>query len=293
MTIAGRRTTIRKLTLAQLRKLPVHRYAGIFRVLEGDERELLRQSLSDHGYDESAPIVVSERTGEIVDGRNRRDIAVDLKLASVPVAFVKFPSDRDIAVYITHANLARRHLNARDRAKLAKTLAEVGFDTSMVAAAVGLSRQRTRALTTAERATAKAERDQAIRAQVANGKPARRVARELGIDESTVRAVRENARDERNPAPRARRRVTAAPIEPIEMKDSAENAALILRLSGVTDDDAVETIRLLGRLRKTYGSEKTAEQVMPCVWRLLELAGQRDPAAVFLKSNTMTRNGEK
>src|SRR5262249_50335347 len=48
------------------------------------------------GYNPIHPIVAWEQTGEIVDGRNRRDLAVELELAAVLVAHVAFPNEQAV-----------------------------------------------------------------------------------------------------------------------------------------------------------------------------------------------------
>jgi hypothetical protein len=82
MTTTTQVATGRKIVpKCDLRSLRVHRYAGLFPLLEGDERERLRASMKS-GYDETFPIVCWSETGEILDGRNRRDLALELKLDS-------------------------------------------------------------------------------------------------------------------------------------------------------------------------------------------------------------------
>ncbi len=79
-TIAGYPYELGTLAAHELRALDVHLDAGRFRVLEGDERERLYAAMKS-GYDAAHPIVCWSKKGEIVDGRNRRDLAVELGLA--------------------------------------------------------------------------------------------------------------------------------------------------------------------------------------------------------------------
>jgi ParB/Sulfiredoxin domain len=94
---AGHPATMRMLNQADLRALHVHRAAGYFRVLEGDERQRLIDSITAHAYDPAHPLVVWSDTGEIVDGRNRRDIAAELECSEVPAVFVDFPDEAAVA----------------------------------------------------------------------------------------------------------------------------------------------------------------------------------------------------
>ena len=60
---AGHGAATKALSNGELRALPVHRHAGLFRPLEDDERERLRESIRN-GYDEGHPIVAWAKTGE-------------------------------------------------------------------------------------------------------------------------------------------------------------------------------------------------------------------------------------
>jgi hypothetical protein len=137
------------MTPTELRRLPVHRHAGLFRPLEGDERERLRESMRN-GYDPLHPIVVAAGTEEIVDGRNRRDLAVELGLTAVPIFRCDFAGDAEITAFIVRANLARRHLSARERRELAARLVNGhGLSTRQAARQAGVSQM------TAQRAAAR------------------------------------------------------------------------------------------------------------------------------------------
>lgn len=131
-------STITRMGSAELRQLHVHRFAGLFRPLEGDERDRLRDSMQQ-GYDDASPIVVNAE-GEIVDGRNRRDVAVDLDLADVPVLTREFGSDDDVGAYVVSVNLARRHLSTKERAELAARLVANGASVREAAKATGVSK---------------------------------------------------------------------------------------------------------------------------------------------------------
>jgi hypothetical protein len=176
-TTIGYPTTTKKITPDALRKLPVHRYAALFRPVEDDERERLRDAL-EAGYDQSHPIIVWKQTGEIVDGRNRRDLAVELRLRDVPVAVVSFPDEDEVRRFIVQQNLARRHLNSSERAELAAQLVvNGGVSVRQAAKTTGVSK------TSTQRAAAKA-RD----AAVPSGTPAR--TRTTGADGKSYPATK-------------------------------------------------------------------------------------------------------
>jgi transposase-like protein len=152
-TIGGYPTTTKQVSLAALRALPVHRYAGYFRPVEGDELKRLRASIRA-GYDEAHPIIVWKKTGEIVDGRNRRALAAEEGTDFVPVAVVAFPDEEEVARYVIQQNLARRHLSTKERAELAATLVNGGMSTRRAAKATGVSKDTARRAAAKDRATA-------------------------------------------------------------------------------------------------------------------------------------------
>lgn len=194
---------------AELRKLPVHHAAGIFPVLSGEALGLLRESLRERDYDAAAPIVVWAKTNEIVDGRNRRDLAVELKMDAV-VAFVSFLTEREVAAYVVQANLARRHLRARDLQMLMKRLTAIGLSTSEVAAATGRSTRRVREVTVDEREAAKAERDEKAAQALADGESVAAAARAAGTSRRTVHRGGQNGGKRRNAHPESAPRVRKA-----------------------------------------------------------------------------------
>lgn len=150
-TIAGYDATTKTLNVAELKKLTIHRRAGIFRPLQDDERDRLRTSIRA-GFDEAHPIVVWAQTNEIVDGRNRRDLAVELKCSAVPVAYVVFPDEAVVRTYIVAQNLARRHLDYRERCELAARLVNGdGLSTRQAAKVAGVSQSTARRVAAADR----------------------------------------------------------------------------------------------------------------------------------------------
>jgi ParB-like chromosome segregation protein Spo0J len=138
-TTIGYRTTTKELAPTALKALHVHRYAGIFRPVEGDELDKLRDSIRA-GYDASHPIVVWAQTGEIVDGRNRRDVALEVGAKKVPAVYVDFPDDDEVRRFIVQQNLARRHLTTKERAALAGQLVVNGASVRAAAKSAGVSK---------------------------------------------------------------------------------------------------------------------------------------------------------
>src|SRR5690242_14417934 len=113
-TFAGYTATVETLSNGELRGLDVDKRAGLFPALVGEERDRLRESIR-RGYDEAHPIVAWAQTRKIVDGRNRRDLAVELRCRDVPVAFVDFPDEAAVTAFVVAQNLARRHLTTQER----------------------------------------------------------------------------------------------------------------------------------------------------------------------------------
>jgi ParB-like chromosome segregation protein Spo0J len=187
-TTTGYTTTVKQVASTELKRLPVHRHAGIFRPVAGDELERLRNSIQN-GYDDLHPIVVWKETGEIVDGRNRRDLAVDLKCTNVPVAFVAFPNENAVTEFIIAQNLARRHLTTKERAELAGALVINGTSVRTAAKTTGVSKSTT------QRAANKA------RARVPSGTAAKR--RTAGADGKSYPATK--------PKPKPRTSRTSSP----------------------------------------------------------------------------------
>jgi ParB-like chromosome segregation protein Spo0J len=144
----------------------------LVRPLAGDERDRLRDSLRD-GYDPLHPIVVTPG-GEIVDGRNRRDLCVELELPAVVVERT-FASDAELARFVVAMNLARRHLDQRERRELAGRLVVNGTSTRQAARTTGVSKA------TAQRAAAEVR---------ASGVSSETPARSSGSDGKSYPATR-------------------------------------------------------------------------------------------------------
>jgi ParB-like chromosome segregation protein Spo0J len=166
VTIAGYPTTVRLLACHELRRLPLHQYAAIFPALSLSERNDLRV-LIRAGYDPAEPIVIWAETGEIVDGRSRRDACGDLGINDVPCAFVHFPDDEAVRRYVIQANLARRHLGQEARRTLGAQLVNGhGYKVRDAAKLAGVS------AATVSRA-ARAARGAAVANETPNGSRAR------------------------------------------------------------------------------------------------------------------------
>jgi ParB-like chromosome segregation protein Spo0J len=161
-------STLERLGPAELRRLHVHRYAALFRVLAGDERDRLRDSLRARGFDPLYPIVISPDR-QIVDGRNRRDLCADLEIDAL-VVVREFADDAEVARFIIGANLARRHLDARERRELAGRLVVNGTSTREAAKAAGVSEATARRAAGEARAGATHDAPAAERVVGADGK---------------------------------------------------------------------------------------------------------------------------
>jgi hypothetical protein len=124
------------MTPAALHRLRVHEFAALFPPLQGDDRDRLRDSMK-RGYDPLHPIVTTP-DGQIVDGRNRRDLAVELGLVA-PVLRREFADDAEVAAFVVAENLARRHLDQRQRRELAGKLVLNGTSSREAGKAAGVS----------------------------------------------------------------------------------------------------------------------------------------------------------
>lgn len=93
-----------------------HPMAKIFSLLQGDERVALKLSIRDHGLREAIKLL----QGEILDGRNRYDICLEL---GIEPRFDHLPADTDPRAYVLDANYHRRHLTQSQRAMAAARLA--------------------------------------------------------------------------------------------------------------------------------------------------------------------------
>jgi len=75
------------------------------------------EHMKDHGYDESQPIVIWDRTGDegkhafiVIDGYTRLQAAKDVSLSPVYVARVKFPDEQTALDYAVHNQRDRRNM---------------------------------------------------------------------------------------------------------------------------------------------------------------------------------------
>ena len=130
-------------------------------------------------------MIVWDKTGEIVDGRNRSALVVELRMQTAPVAFVQFENEQQVAAYIMSANLARRHLKKPARDALAKKLAEEGMKPKEIAKMVGTTSRRAETNHNGRARKGKEGKDGKISAELATGKSQRRVARAAGVSRET------------------------------------------------------------------------------------------------------------
>lgn len=100
-----------------MEKIPFHRFAEIFPLLEGAEFRELVEDVRENGLRE--PVVLFE--GEILDGRNRYRAA---QAAQVDVRFEPY-AGADALGFVVSKNLRRRHLDASQRAMAAADIARL------------------------------------------------------------------------------------------------------------------------------------------------------------------------
>src|SRR5207302_3908068 len=93
----------------QSTQLESHPLSAIFSLLDGPERDALKESIQKNGIRE--PIVLFE--GKILDGRNRyyAGRALNLSSAKIPIRQFEPERDGDPIDFVWDQNINRRHLN--------------------------------------------------------------------------------------------------------------------------------------------------------------------------------------
>jgi ParB-like chromosome segregation protein Spo0J len=97
--------------------LPPHPLAEIFPPMSDEDYKRLRDSIRTNGYDPRSPIVLYE--GTILDGVHRQRACRDLNIRPTSTTY----TGHDPVGFVLAANLARRHLDASQRAMIAAKLA--------------------------------------------------------------------------------------------------------------------------------------------------------------------------
>lgn len=107
----------------QIGPYPTHPAADAFPLIEGVPFAALVEDVRTHGVRE--PIVL-DRTGRVVDGRNRLRAAIEAGIApgDVPVRRVPW-AERALVDFVVSSNLHRRHLDESQRALVAARLASL------------------------------------------------------------------------------------------------------------------------------------------------------------------------
>ncbi len=95
-------------------KMPVHPAADIFPMLDEDELNELAADIKQNGL--IHPLVVKD--GVLIDGRNRREAC---RIADIIPMTVELDG-QDPEAYILSSNIARRHMNASQRAMAVATI---------------------------------------------------------------------------------------------------------------------------------------------------------------------------
>jgi N6-adenosine-specific RNA methylase IME4 len=99
----------------------LHRLAGLFPLMQGDELDELVGDMQRRGFRPQFPIITFD--GQIIDGRNRARAA---QKAGVEPLYMPFQGKaEDVTRFIVSANIHRRHLSPEDRRDLLKKL--LGF----------------------------------------------------------------------------------------------------------------------------------------------------------------------
>lgn len=86
--------------------------------IQGKERDFLKQSIKKDGIKDGQPIVVNE-DNLILDGHDRRDIAIELGLKMVPVDVKKGLTLKEEKLFIIEHTLDRKHIDKGTRAMMA------------------------------------------------------------------------------------------------------------------------------------------------------------------------------
>jgi len=205
LKIRGHDAEVAEWSAVKLKELRLHKGCSLFPPLDDDAMESLRVSIGK-GYDEGQPIVVWKRpVGEmvIVDGKHRRDILVELGWEG-PVAFVPFKDEREVQDFIVGANLARRHLTAKDRRELREKLYKLGAKIPEIAKQLGETESNVSKSLATVRTDEKNKRNEAIAKEVAKGTPEKEIAKKTGASVATVR------REKASPSPKK-----TAPVKPL------------------------------------------------------------------------------
>jgi len=110
-----------KVNLGGLKGFRIPLLASLFPMLEGEDLDELVKDIKQNGL--RHPIITCER--EVLDGRNRERAC---QLAGVEPRYEqwkpRYPGDTPLA-FVISANLARRHLDASQRAMIAARLASL------------------------------------------------------------------------------------------------------------------------------------------------------------------------
>jgi len=92
-----------------------HEVAQIFPLMQGEEFEELKRSIRENGYDKSCGPIWLDKTGKIIDGRNRHRACIETNIEPI---FDIYQND-DLVEFAIRMNLQRRHLNSSQCATVA------------------------------------------------------------------------------------------------------------------------------------------------------------------------------
>lgn len=171
-----------------LEKLTPHKACVAFPPLDDDSMETLTTSISKGGFDSGQPIVVWKKTGELVEGRHRRDIMVN-RGEEAPVVTVAFPTERDVIDFVVAANLGRRHLNAAGRKAVRHQLHEMGMKVGEIAKVMNETPSNVSHSLREVRSESKAKAVETLQKAIAAGDKPAEAAKKAGVSASTARRV--------------------------------------------------------------------------------------------------------
>ncbi len=106
------------------RALVLGRYDGLVPALSADARAELREEIARRGV--LVPVLVDE-AGAVLDGRNRVEIAAELKLDRLPVEVISGRTEEEKREIAVKVNTCRRQLSREERAEVARCLVAAGL----------------------------------------------------------------------------------------------------------------------------------------------------------------------
>lgn len=191
ITVRGKPAEVKYLDVKALDRLEPHKACAIFPAL--DEEALERLTISvQRGFDESQPIIAWKKTGQIVDGLQRRRAALDCN-TEAPVAYVDFANENEVIDFVVGANLGRRHLNATQKKEMRRQLLEMGKSVKEIAKALGETQSSVSHALKPELAKKKAQQRAVVAEEINKGGTVEKAAAKAGVSKSTADRIAKSA----------------------------------------------------------------------------------------------------